>query len=359
MSSPRFVKCLVWDLDGTLWTGTLLEGSAQPVSPALRQVVEELDRRGVLQSVASRNDPDHAWTRIEDEGLADHFLVPQIGWGAKSAAISRITECLDFASSTMAFIDDNPVDRSEVAYALPEVRCYDASRALDLPGLEEFSPPVTADSTRRRSLYRARFRREEAQAECEGLDEAFLRTLGLKMTIRRAARADLDRVAELTLRTSQMNATGVCYSVDDLGAALTDPQMDVMVADLVDSFGEYGTIAVVVLGRTGDAWRIKFLATSCRVVTVGAGVTILRWLTDAASRVAVRLEADLLRTERNRIMEIAYRFAGFACDRQLEPGDRAVLVLEPRRQSAPPATEVVAATPFVRSAPPRPWTWTS
>ena len=88
--APPLVKCLVWDLDNTLWTGTLLEDPDVAVPAATRDVIAQLDSRGILQSIASRNDFDLAWPRLEALGLAEYFVHPQIGWGRKSDSVSEI-----------------------------------------------------------------------------------------------------------------------------------------------------------------------------------------------------------------------------------------------------------------------------
>jgi methoxymalonate biosynthesis protein len=312
------VKCLVWDLDDTLWRGTLVEGGATGLRQQARETVYGLDARGVLQSVASRNDYGRAWRRLEELDLADYFLLPQIGWGRKSDAIRTIASGLGAAHDTVAFIDDQPAERAEVGYHLPGVRCYPAERVADLLRLPEFSPVVvTADARRRREMYRAKLFREAARVDFRGPDEEFLRSLELVMGIGYATDAELSRVAELTVRTSQMNATGVHYSDTVLRSLLADDSHDVLVATMADRFGPHGAVGVVLLKRTCSTWHLKLLATSCRVVAFGAGTAILRWLIDQAAAAAVHLVADFRPTDRNRIMEIAYRFAGFGdqgCD---------------------------------------------
>ncbi|MFJ6728041.1 HAD-IIIC family phosphatase [Streptomyces sp. NPDC091281] len=314
-NTAPLVKCLVWDLDNTLWRGTLLEDGEVTLPDAVREAVVALDSRGILQSVASKNDHETAWARLEKLGVAEYFVLPEIGWGPKSAAVRRIADTLGFALTTIAFVDDQPAERAEVAFHLPEVRCYEAEAAVTLPARPEFTPPVrTVDSGRRRQMYQAGFRRDAARAEASGPDEDFLRSLRLDMRIGHATEEDLSRVEELTLRTSQMNATGVHYSDADLRGLLTDPGHAVLVVTLTDRFGPHGAVGVLLLERRPDVWHLKLLATSCRVVSFGAGATILNWLIDEAARAGTHLMADFRPTERNRMMEIAYRFAGFEDD---------------------------------------------
>jgi methoxymalonate biosynthesis protein len=309
---PKLVKCLVWDLDNTLWQGTLLEDPDVQLFPAVRDVIVKLDSRGILQSIASKNDYDMAWPRLEQLGLAEYFVHPHIGWGRKSDSVSEIANQLNFALETIAFIDDLPSERAEVTFRASEVRCYPADQTASLVDLPEFSPEaVTIDARHRRQMYQASFRRDAERESFAGPDEEFLRTLDLLMAIKRAGKDDLSRVEELTLRTSQMNATGVHYPDAVLRDLLNDPNHEVLTVTLTDRFGLHGAVGVMLLEYHRAVWHLKLLATSCRVVSFGAGAVILNWLIDQAARAGVHLAADFRPTDRNRMMDIAYRFAGF------------------------------------------------
>ncbi|ONI91142.1 hypothetical protein ALI22I_09875 [Saccharothrix sp. ALI-22-I] len=355
------VKCLVWDLDQTLWKGVLLEDGEVVVSEEVREVVLELDRRGILQSVASRNDHDHAWPLLEELGLAEYFVLPRIGWGAKSEAVRSIADELGFKHTTIAFIDDQPVERAEVAHHLPDVRCYPAEEAVTLLDRPEFTPAaVTADSRNRRAMYQAGVRREAERESFAGADDEFLRSLEQRMAVVRATEADLARVEELTLRTSQMNATGVHYPAEELLELLSDPGHEVLVVTLDDRFGSHGAVGLVLLARRDALWHLKLLATSCRVVPFGVGAILLRWLTDRAHAAGAHLVADFRRTDRNRMMEIAYRFAGFTdeacpCLADLPAGEVEHLHLVPAPQQAPTTMTVTAPVPFATDAVPTGW----
>jgi methoxymalonate biosynthesis protein len=311
--TPTLVKCLVWDLDNTLWAGTLLEDPDVVLSVQTRAVIERLDSRGILQSIASRNDFDLAWRQLEKAGIAEYFVHPQIGWGRKSDSVRQIADQLNFAPDTIAFIDDLPSERAEVGSRLPGVRCYPADQATSLTCLPEFSPPVvTVDARRRRQMYQASFLRDAERDSFTGPDEEFLRSLELAMHIQRADEQSLSRVEELTLRTSQMNATGVHYPDQVLRGLLADPDHEILTVTLTDRFGPHGAVGVILLERHPSVWHLKLLATSCRVVSFGAGAVLLNWLIDQAARAGVHLAADFRPTERNRMMDIAYRFAGLS-----------------------------------------------
>ncbi|CAM4470196.1 FkbH domain protein [Mycobacterium basiliense] len=306
-----FVKCLVWDLDNTLWNGTLLEGDNVLIADETRQVIEVLDSRGIIQSIASKNDRDLAWARVCELGISDYFVFPQIAWAPKSSSIKHIAEKLNFAFNAIAFIDDLATERAEVSYHLPDVRCYRNDDILTLPTLPEFSPIVTADASRRRNMYRAAEQREEFRSTFEDNDEDFLRSLNLRLRIESAAEEDIPRAEELTLRTSQMNATGVHYSEKTLRKLCAEPGYELMLASLDDRFGSHGIIGLILLEKNCAYWHLRLLATSCRVVMFGVGATILTWLINHASNAGVHLVADFRKTDRNRVMEVTYRFNGF------------------------------------------------
>jgi methoxymalonate biosynthesis protein len=357
---PTLVKCLVWDLDNTLWQGTLLEDPDVHLPDEVRAVIVELDSRGILQSVASKNDHDLAWRRLEELGVAEYFLVPQISWGRKSDAVITIAKELQFALTTMAFVDDTATERAEVTYHAPEVRTYTEKDVRSLPDRPEFSPEVvTVDARRRREMYQANTRRTVEKDSFNGPDEDFLRSLDLVMAIKRADQDDLSRVEELTLRTSQMNATGVHYSDATLRGLLVDPAHEVLTITLTDRFGPHGAVGVLLLERHPGVWHVKLLATSCRVVTFGAGTVLLNWLVDQAARAGVHLAADFRPTDRNRMMEIAYRFAGFTQDSGdclggiksfRDGGDIQCLHLVPERRQGPTTMRLISPDLTVRAS---------
>jgi methoxymalonate biosynthesis protein len=346
------VKCLVWDLDNTLWRGTLLEDPKVELFEGLADVIRTLDSRGILQSIASKNDYDLAWQRLEEAGLAEYFIQPRIGWGRKSDSVREIADALRFALGTIAVIDDLRTERAEVSFHHPEVRCYPAEEALALAGLPEFSPAaVTADARNRRQMYQANARRDAEKESFNGPDEEFLRSLDLQMVIKRADDEDLSRAEELTVLTSQRNATGVYYPDVVLRSLLGDPGHEVLTVTLTDRFGSHGAVGVLLLEYHPAVWHLKLLATSCRVATFGAGSELLNWLIDQAARAGAHLAADFRPTSRNRMTDVARWFAGFtneACGCLADSGlasdrdDIQCLHLAADRREAPTTMKIVA-----------------
>jgi FkbH-like protein len=308
----KTIKVVVWDLDNTVWDGVLLEQDTLTIRPGVREAIQELDRRGILQSIASKNDAAAAMQQLESFGLQEYFIYPQIGWSPKSESVKTIAARINVGIDTLAFIDDQAFERAEVAHSHPQVLCLDAEEVSSVLQRAEFVPRfITEDSANRRLMYMSDIQRNALEERFEGPKEEFLATLGLQMTIARATEADLQRAEELTLRTHQLNTTGYTYSYDELKAFVDSPQHDLLIASLEDKFGTYGKIGLCLIERGSDHWTVKLLLMSCRVMSRGAGTILMNYVIGMARRAGVRLRAEFVRTDRNRQMYITYRLGNF------------------------------------------------
>ncbi|MBG0813136.1 HAD family hydrolase [Planomonospora sp. ID82291] len=306
------VKCVVWDLDDTLWNGVLLEDGDVTVRPAVVERIRELDRTGVLHSIASKNDRDAALAKLTELGLAELFLHPQINWNAKSDSIRNIATALNLGTDAFAFVDDQEFERAEVAHALPDVVCVDVADLDEALARPEFRPRfVTDESARRREMYRSQLVRDELAEGFVGTDEEFLASLGMSFAIAPARREDLQRAEELTVRTNQLNSTGRTYSYDELDALRESPDHLLLVASLTDRFGDYGKIGLALVEKGDDVWWLRMMLMSCRVMSRGVGMVLLNHVLRLAAGAGAAVRADFVETGRNRMMQVTYAFAGF------------------------------------------------
>src|SRR5579863_8655582 len=182
---PQKVKCVVWDLDNTLWDGVLVEDGPGKLSlrPGIRQIIEELDRRGILQSVASKNNPDDALAVLKRFAIDELFLAPQISWLPKSESIQEIVRQLNIGLDSVLFIDDSEFELQQVGAALPDVRVMNARRYLEIVGLEECDVPVTMESRERRKMYRVESQRRDLASNFGDDYIAFLRHCDIRLNI--------------------------------------------------------------------------------------------------------------------------------------------------------------------------------
>lgn len=311
-SPASAAKLVVWDLDNTLWRGVLLEGDRVALADGVVEVICELDARGILQSLASKNDAALAMAKLTEFGLADYFLYSQINWNSKAVSIREIANAINIGLDAVVFIDDQAFEREEVRFSLPQVRCIDAADLPRLLALPEMMPRfITEDSRLRRQMYLSDIKRQQAEGEFTGPNEEFLATLGMHLTIAPALEADLRRAEELTLRTNQLNTTGYTYTYEELNELCQSERHKVLVCGLTDKYGTYGKIGLAVIEYGQRQWLVKLLLMSCRVMTRGVGTILINCILRMARSAGVGVKAEFIPNDRNRMMYVAYKFAGF------------------------------------------------
>lgn len=305
------LKCVIWDLDETIWCGRMVEADPVALRDGVRDAVAELDGRGVLQSIASANFHDQAWPTLEAFGLAEYFVVPQIHWRQKHQSVGRIIKLLDLRDSDVAFIDDDPLERGLVAATLPGVTVFDSvdvGKLLAHPRLEPKGGQATVGRDRR-ALVAADLRRSLEEGQHATLVE-FLQTCELRFHGRLARCADLERVVELTQRTNRMNTTGIRMDRSAIATAIDEDQ--IRVASLRDRFGDYGTVAAAIVKRRGEDVVVDGMWMSCRAGRRGLPDAFFTFLADEAIQLGARtLRIPFRRTPENRVSALHLGAYGF------------------------------------------------
>lgn len=297
------VKCVAWDLDGTLWDGVIGDVGADHVVPSDRALalVRELDSRGIIQTVASKNTHEVAWAKIEALGLADYLLYPAIHWGPKSESLKAIAAELNINVDTFALIDDSPFERAEVQAALPQVRVYDVVELEALLERAEFDVPITEASRVRRLSYLAEAQRKRVGAVFSGDTVGFLRSCGLIMTIGAPSAPERARCLELIGRTNQLNLSTRRYSDEEFARLLDADGVECFALRCSDRFGDYGLVGFVAVDVSAPAPVLTDFVLSCRVAQKMVEETFIRWYAARAQRRgADRLRAVFIATERNK-----------------------------------------------------------
>jgi FkbH-like protein len=314
-------KCVIWDLDNTVWDGVLLEGEVTPRPDVLR-ILETLDRRGIVHAIASRNHEPATRAALVRHNLDDWFVARRINWQAKPMNLRSISEELRLSLDALVFVDDDAFERAQVNWALPEVETVDARDVVGL--LDELDPGVvSAEARRRRTLYREEAcRREAAQTQSR---QAFLDGCGMEITVRPMEATDVERVLELMSRTHQLNTTGRIFSRDEVVE-----QANILVASLRDRFGDYGTIGVAI----SEGGLLSYLAISCRVMGRGVERALLATVLDRA--------ALLKDTGTNRAMRVLYQMSGLVAGELQPDGTQVFAVGSGPRPTVPSWIEVHA-----------------
>ncbi|MCW7548757.1 HAD-IIIC family phosphatase [Photorhabdus sp. APURE] len=306
------VKCVIWDLDNTIWEGVLSEQDEVKLKENIPQIIKKLDNMGILQSISSRNEASDAMAKLREFELDEYFIYPQINWGPKSLSIEKIQKSLNISADTFIFVDDQIMERDEVNSRHPDVVCIDAleyNTLLDLPRIA--SMEISDDAKLRRRRYQDDILRKNEEEQFIGTPEDFLSQLDMKFYIAKAEEEDLLRAEELTQRTNQLNSTGITYSRDELSALMAADDHDLFVFELVDKYGSYGKIGLALVQYKGDTDYIKLLLMSCRTMSRGVGSIALTYIMKQAKEKSHNLHAEFKRTQRNRQMYVTYQFAGF------------------------------------------------
>ena len=321
--SPK-VKCLVWDLDNTLWEGTFVEDGKENLR--LRQsavdVIKKLDERGILFSIVSKNDFDKVWPLIESYGLDEYFLYPQINWMPKSENLKKIAKNLNINIDTFAFIDDSSMERNEITAFLPSVRVYDETQISNLQTYNEFNVIVTADSQKRRMFYRNEMNRKNEKNKYEISDfSAFIKQCEFVVTLFKPQTEDeVNRCLELIQRTNQLNASSRRLSQTELQIILEDSNQNVLAMKCKDKFGEYGTVGCLIIQDTENAILITDFVMSCRVSAKKIENALIKELISMYSRGYKKkiVSVKFMPTERNQVLRKVFEDMGAIYDAQAQ-----------------------------------------
>ncbi len=325
-------KCLVLDLDNTIWGGevgevgveglTLGQGSALGEAYVVFQkYVRALSQRGIILAACSKNDEAKAlepFDRHPDMVLRrDDFAIFMTNWNDKPANLRAIAVELNIGTDSMVFVDDSPFERAFIRHAAVEIAVPELPddpvaypRTLADAGYFE-AVAVTMEDRERNSAYRQNRTRKLALANSENL-EAYLRSLEMVLVWRRLDSLGLQRAVQLIGKTNQFNLAGRRYGESEIAALMADEKALVLQFRLLDRFGDNGVIAIVI-GRIGkgdcllDTWLM-----SCRVLGRGVERAMLNVVVQAAKdQGAGRLIGEYIASERNKIVANHYDKLGF------------------------------------------------
>ncbi|MEJ2608840.1 MAG: HAD-IIIC family phosphatase [Candidatus Thiodiazotropha sp.] len=259
------IKVVAWDLDNTLWDGILIEDGPDKLEtkPGIVEIITQLDKRGILNTVVSKNNYDEAIRHIERIGLKDYLIYPKIGWGQKGLYIQELINEFNVGADTFAFIDDSPFERDEVKALNPKVRVYDAVIYNQILSLPEFTPKVSTESHLRRQQYLYEKTRQNALSTFDGDYLSFLASCKISINISPASIERIERIQELVQRTNQLNFSGNRYQREQIQEIIVDPKKHSFVIDCNDKYGEYGTIGFAIVEH--DRPLLIDLMFSCRV----------------------------------------------------------------------------------------------
>lgn len=310
------IKCVVVDLDNTLWDGIIRDDGIDGINLYYNrlQVLELLSKRGILLAIASKN--DKSIEPLIDKVLgkyANLFPIKKINWNDKAQSLQEIAQELNIGIDSLAFFDDNPYERDQIKVFIPDVLVLPDTEILFSLNRLEFEPVgnLTDESIKRVSMYSQQIKREEDQRKF--IDkESFLASCNLSIWMREANKENLGRVTELIQRTNQLNATAIRYSKEQIQEFNKSNVHKIYVVDLFDRYGEYGLIGVTLINHIDDKWVMEVLTFSCRAMGKTVEKTFLLYLMNEAKRHKVKkIVGKYLKTDKNEAIERIFKEANF------------------------------------------------
>lgn len=330
----RPAKCLVLDLDNTLWGGAVgdvgLDGIALGddypgnAYKEFQRTVLGLADRGILLAVVSKNDLEVAREAFErhPEMLIkwDDLAGTRINWRPKSENLRSLAEELNIGSDSLVLFDDNPVERAEVRAGAPEVNVVEApvdplyfARALSECGFFD-QTGVSEEDRGRVGMYRQERERRDLAERHETVEE-FLESLAMEAIVGLADKATLGRISQLVGKTNQFNLTTRRHTPAELESMAADPRHLVAWLRLGDRFGDQGLVAVGILSLDDGTARVDTFLMSCRVMNRGVEQAFMAYLAEEAIRLGCRvLVGEYRPTRKNGMVREFYPSLGFSMD---------------------------------------------
>jgi FkbH-like protein len=338
-------KCIVLDLDHTLWGGIIGEDGLEGIALAeegpglafteFQEELAHLVRKGVLLAICSKNNEEdalevlrvHPSMRLREES----FAARRINWQDKAQNIRELAAELNLGLDSFVFIDDNPAERSLIRQSIPEVYVPEwpqepsqyRAALLDL-ATEYFGRiSITAEDRERTGMYRAERERATLAASSGSLTD-YYRSLGMQARIGPADSFSIPRIAQLTQKTNQFNLTTRRYTEADIRAFSQQPDAVVLWLQLRDRFADQGIVGVLILKReSDDDWIVDTFLLSCRVIGRGVENAFLGYAARILlDRGAHHLAGEYLPTKKNGLAANVYRDCGFQLIAETEGATR-------------------------------------
>lgn len=325
-------KCLILDLDGTIWGGVIGDDGLENIEvgglgigkafSALQQWIKKLKNRGIILAVCSKNTESVAKEPFEKHPdmilHLDDFSVFIANWENKIDNIYKIQEILNIGFDTMVFLDDNPFERNSVRMYIPQI-CVpelpeDPADYLEfLYGLNLFETTTFSSEDKERTThYQNEFRRSAAKQKFIN-DDDFLKSLNMYSYVQSFNSFTIPRVVQLLQRSNQFNLRTKRYTIAEIDTMNVLNNYSTFSFTLEDKFGDNGLICIVILKE--EVKNVLFIDTwcmSCRILKRGMENFVLNTIVNFAKKNGFTLlKGEYIPTERNELVKDHYRNLGF------------------------------------------------
>jgi len=326
-------KCLVVDLDNTLWGGILNEDGCEGITLGVSYAGEEYKdfqralkvykENGALLCICSKNDYEDVKNVFEIHPHMilsfDDFIIKKINWQRKDLSIKEIAQELNIAEESIVFIDDNPAERllvrQNTSACVPEFPVHvedlrDFTQKIDEMYFPKFM--LTPEDKLRSEMYVQNFRRKEAKENQANYKE-FIKSLKIELTVKIAQSSDFRRIAQMTQKTNQFNLSQKKYSENEIGQLSNSPCHRIFIGNSKDKFGDDGTVLLMILEIENGVAKIDTFLMSCRVIGRFLENHFICKVAKELTEVTL-FSAEYIPTKKNLMVENKLRELGFSLD---------------------------------------------
>lgn len=307
-------KCLVLDLDNTLWQGIAGEDGLEGVHPnrTIQEYACALFEKGIILAINSKNNFEDAMQIIEQHPdmklKKHHFAAWQINWASKEKNMAALAEELNVGTESFVFVDDDPFQRERIGIAYPEIATLPPERLTAFSGF--CSLMITEEDKRRGVMYSEERMRRELQKTLR-TEEDFIRELALCIGIKEVDEQIIPRISQLTQKTNQFNLTTRRYTENEI-KQMQRNGWNIWSVEVSDRFGDYGIVGVLMAEPKGNEWRVDTMLLSCRVLGRGVERHLIDHLLQSARSESVSIvRAEYCRSNKNQQTETFWDAHGF------------------------------------------------
>ena len=327
-------KCLVLDLDNTLWGNIIGEDGIEGIKIGpypegrsfveFQKVIKALSENGIILAINSKNNQKDAMKAINEHPhmilREKDFSCIKINWNDKISNMREIAKDLNIGLDSIVFFDDDPTNRELLRMSIPEVNTIElpkdpSSYAQILRNLNDFNIlKITKDDVQRKIMYKQEQNRKKLESSTENLNE-YLKKLDIKIRIKLDNEFSISRISQLILKTNQFNLTTKRYQEEQIKEFIEDKTIIVGCSEVDDKFGENGITNVFIIKTKSNEWIIDTFLLSCRIMGRGIEEGIIGKILEIAKNKGIeKITATFIPTEKNKPAENFLKNYGFEKD---------------------------------------------
>jgi len=316
-------KCIVLDLDNTLWGGIVGEDGFDGIEldqtsngkafVEFQKQLLSLWQQGIILAINSKNNFDDAMKVIREHPdmilREKHFASIQINWDDKAQNIKQIAEEINIGLNSIVFFDDDKLNQERIKQEFPEVLTVDmpndpSQYSSILTNLNDFNAlQRTEEDTKRGVMYAQQRQRKQFENTVSNLDQ-FLKQMDIKVKIKQSNGFLIPRISQLTLKTNQFNLTTRRYQEEEIRKFSKDENFEVGCAQVLDKFGDNGITGAYIVKKNETNWILDTFLLSCRVMGRGVEDAMLSHiLKDAKNNGIEEFKAEFIPTLKNKPAE--------------------------------------------------------